>query len=286
MYFFKNPFPDPTGPDYTVDIPRAIVMQKCGMGRSRCRPDRDSGARRRVCTDVSIDSAAIPPLQYHDMLHFDAQASESNLRVALVECGRICYDRRLLTSNDGNLSVRLAGDRVLITPAGVSKGRMSVEDILCIASDGRLTEGSLGSAPSSETPMHLEVYRQRPDVRAVIHAHPVFSTALTVAGLEFPVDILPEAALLLGGVPVTSFATPGTTEDAEAVRPLIGSHDAILLRQHGTLTCGTDLEEALLNLERLEHVAEVFWRAHALRGVGNYVVGSWQTHERTDSAGE
>jgi L-fuculose-phosphate aldolase len=220
------------------------------------------------------------------MLHFDAQASESDLRQALVECGRICYDRRLLSSNDGNLSVRLSGDRVLITAAGVSKGRMSVKDILCIPSDGQIIEDFPGHAPSSEAPMHLEVYRQRPDVRAVIHAHPIFSTTLTTAGLEFPFDILPEAALLRGGVPVTWFATPGTAEDAEAIRPFIGSHDAILLRQHGTLTCGPDLEEALLKLERVEHVAEVFWRAHALQGVESSVVRPWQGQKRDDSAGE
>jgi len=220
------------------------------------------------------------------MLHFDAQACESDLRQALVECGRICYDRKLLTSNDGNLSVRLSGDRVLITRARVSKGRMRINDIVCVASDGRLTEDCSGHAPSSETPMHLEVYRQRPDVRAVIHAHPVFSTALTVAGLDFPADILPEAALLRGGVPVASFAAPGTVEDAEAIRPFIGSRDAILLRQHGTLTCGRDLEEALLNLERMEHVAEVFWRAHALHGVGSHVVRPWQAPKPDDPAGE
>jgi L-fuculose-phosphate aldolase len=203
-----------------------------------------------------------------------------------VECGRICYDRKLLTSNDGNLSVRLPGDRVLITPAGVSKGRMSVNDILCIASDGRLLEGSPGHAPSSEMPMHLEVYGRRPDVCAVIHAHPVFSTALTVAGLEFPTDTLPEATLLWGGVPVTSFAVPGTAEDAAAIRPLIGSHNAILLRQHGTLTCGLDLEEALVNLERVEHIAEVFWRAHALQGVERSVARPRHEQKRDDAAGE
>jgi L-fuculose-phosphate aldolase len=220
------------------------------------------------------------------MLHFDAQTSESELRQALVECGRICYERRLLTSNDGNLSVRLPGDRVLITPAGVSKGRMNANDVLCIAADGRITEGSSDRAPSSETPMHLEVYRQRPDVRAVIHAHPVFSTALTVAGLDFPGDTLPEAALLWGGVPVTSLAAPGTAEDAEAIRPLISSHDAILLRRHGTLTCGRDLEEALLKLERVEHVAEVFWRAHALRDAEESLPRLRQGLKRDDPASE
>ena len=220
------------------------------------------------------------------MLHFDAQASESDLRQALVECGRICYDRKLLTSNDGNLSVRLSRDRVLITPAGVSKGRMSASDILCIDSDGRLTLDSPGHAPSSETPMHLEVYRQRPDVRAVIHAHPVYSTTLTVARLEFPVDLLPEAALFLGGVPVTTFARPGTAEDAAAIRPFIGSHDAILLQRHGTLTCGPDLENALLILERVEHVAEVFWRAYALGSMDGAMSRPWPAPKNDDPKSE
>lgn len=217
------------------------------------------------------------------MLRFDARSSESDLRRLLVECGRICYDRGLLTSNEGNLSVRLSPDRVLITGAGVSKGRMSVTDILCIESDGRVLD-TAGLVPSSETPMHLEVYRQRPDVRAVIHAHPVFATTLTVAGLEFPIDVLPEAALLRGGIPVTAFATPGTAEDAAAIRPFIGSHDAILLRQHGTLTCGTDLEEALVKLERMEHIAEIFWRAHSLKNPARTEAKSQQDKTRDDSA--
>jgi len=101
-------------------------------------------------------------------------------------------------------------------------------------------------------------------VRAVIHAHPVFATSLSVAGLEFPNNILPEVLLTLGEVPTTEYATPSSEEDAKAVRELIRDHDAILLRQHGSLTVGKDLEEALTHLERVEHVAEVFWRANAL----------------------
>jgi len=198
------------------------------------------------------------------MLRFDAHASEADLRLALVECGRICYDRHLVSSNDGNLSVRMPGDRILITPSGVAKGRMQVQDLLEIALDGRNSRGASGARPSSETPMHVEVYRQRQDVRAVVHAHPVFATALTVAGLDFPIDVLPEALLLLREVPVTPYASPSSEEDAHAIRPFVRDHNAILLRQHGTLTCGVDLEEALLHLERVEHVAEVFWRAHAL----------------------
>ena len=112
--------------------------------------------------------------------------------------------------------------------------------------------------------MHLEAYKQRPDVRAVIHSHPIFATALTVSGLDFPSDILPEVMLTLKDVPVSRYATPSSHDDADAIRPLIRDHNAILLRQHGSLTVGRNLEEALIHLERVEHVAEVFWRAKLL----------------------
>jgi L-fuculose-phosphate aldolase len=120
--------------------------------------------------------------------------------------------------------------------------------------------------PSSETPMHLEVYKQRPDVRAVIHAHPIFATALTVAGLDFPDDTLPEVALTLRHIPVSAYAAPSSHEDADVIRLLIRDHNAILLRQHGSLTIGKNLDEALIHLERIEHVAEVF---HHARQLGN-----------------
>jgi L-fuculose-phosphate aldolase len=112
--------------------------------------------------------------------------------------------------------------------------------------------------------MHLEVYRQRSDVRAVLHAHPVFATVLSVSDSPFPVDVLPEVLLTIGDVPTTRYATPSSHDDADAIRELIQNHDALLLRQHGSLTVGKDLEVALTNLERIEHVAEVFWRAKML----------------------
>jgi L-fuculose-phosphate aldolase len=198
------------------------------------------------------------------MLRFPSYADEQQLRGAIIECGRICYERHLLTSNDGNISVRLDEKLILITPSGLSKGRMESSDLIVMDLQGNVHQSPKGRRPSSETPMHLEVYKQRPDVRAVIHAHPVFATALTVAGLEFPADVLPEVMLTLGDVPVSAYAMPSSHEDADVVRPLIRDHDAILLRQHGSLTVGKDLEEALIALERVEHVAEVFWRARAM----------------------
>lgn len=181
---------------------------------------------------------------------------------AIIACGQIAYNRRLLTANDGNISVRLA-DGILITASGTCKGRLTPEDLLLLDLDGRVRHAA-GRRPSSETPMHLEVYRQRPDVFAVLHAHPVFATTLTVAGQEFPTDVLPEVLLTLGEVPVSAYATPASHEDAEVIRTLIPQHNAILLRQHGSLTVGRDLDEALTHLERIEHVAEVYWRAQML----------------------
>lgn len=200
------------------------------------------------------------------MLRFVSSASESGLRRAVVECGRICYERRLMTSNDGNISVRTGGG-ICITPSGLSKGRMSEDDLIIVGLDGGVISSRADRRPSTETSMHLEVYKWRDDVNAVIHAHPVFATALTVAGLDFPSDVLPEVLLTLGDVPVTAYATPSSHEDADAVRPFVKDHKAILLRQHGSLTFGKDLEEALIHLERIEHVAEVYWRARMFGNV-------------------
>ncbi len=202
-----------------------------------------------------------------NILNFAADASESDLRLAIIACGEICYSRHLLTSNDGNISARLDGERVLITPAKLCKGRMDPDDLLVVDLKGKVIDSAKGREPSSETPMHLEVYKQRPDVFAVIHSHPIFATALTVTGLEFPADVLPEVMLTLKDVPVTAYATPSSHEDAEVIRPWIRDHNAILLRQHGSLTAGRNLDEALIHLERIEHVAEVFWRASMLGNV-------------------
>jgi len=200
-------------------------------------------------------------------LNFSPSASEHEQRLAILECGQICYQRGLMTSNDGNISIRLDANRILITAAGLCKGRMEMGDLLVIDLNGNVIISWKGLKPSSETPMHLEVYKQRPEINAVIHAHPVYATTLTVANQPFPHDVLPEVALTLGNIPVTAYATPSSHQDAEAIRPFIHDHNAILLRQHGSLTVGKDLDEALIHLERLEHVAQVYWNAHMLGNV-------------------
>jgi L-fuculose-phosphate aldolase len=169
-----------------------------------------------------------------------------------------------MTASDGNISARLDRHRILVTPAGVAKGRLRVQDLLVMDLDARILSAEEGLRPTTELAMHLEAYRQRPDIGAVIHAHPVFATALTVAGLEFPADILAEVLLTLGEVPVTPYAMPSSNEDAEAIRELIQDHDGLLLRHHGSLTVGKTVAEALFGLQRIEHAAEVFWCARQL----------------------
>ena len=198
------------------------------------------------------------------MLNFPSFATENDLRQAIVDCGRISYERHLMTSSDGNISVRMNDAHILITPSGISKGRLSIDDMLVVDLEGNIISSRTDRKPSSETPMHLEVYKQREDVRAVLHAHPIFATTLTVADLEFPMDVLPEVLLTMGAVPITNYATPSSHEDAEVIRPFVKDHNALLLRQHGSLTYGKNLDEALIHLERVEHVSEIYWRAKML----------------------
>ncbi len=198
------------------------------------------------------------------MLNFSSRTTEPELRAAIIECGRIAYERHLMTANDGNISTRMENGHVLITPSGISKGRLNADDMLIVDLDGNVISSRPDRKPSSETPMHLEVYKNRDDVRAVVHAHPIFATTLTVAGLKFPVDVLPEVLLTLGDVPITEYATPSSHEDAIVIRPFIKDHNALLLCQHGSLTYGKNLDEALIHLERIEHVSEIYWRAKML----------------------
>jgi L-fuculose-phosphate aldolase len=198
-----------------------------------------------------------------NLLRFEKDATETELRRAIVECGRIAYERGLLMSNDGNLSVRLDEARLLITPSGLCKGRLAPEDLLVMDLDGNVLQPAADPAlrPSGETAMHTEAMRLRPDIRAVLHAHPPHAVALTVAGLRFRSDVLAEVILGLGEVPITGFALPISVENARAIRPHIRAHNALLLRNHGSLTVGAHLDEALIHLERVEAVAHILLMA-------------------------
>jgi L-fuculose-phosphate aldolase len=199
-------------------------------------------------------------------LHFTQFATERDLRQAILEAGRLCYASGLMLSNNGNISARLGDDKMVITPLGLSMGRLEIDDLLVIDLDGNVLKADhkRGRKIPSETSMHLEVYRQRPDVRAVIHAHPSHAIALTVADIPFPTDVLPEVLEQLGPVPTTRFALPGFGDNALAIRELIKDHNAILIRNQGALAVGGDLDEALNHLERVESVAKAVVLAYAI----------------------
>jgi len=190
--------------------------------------------------------------------------SEQSLREGIVEVGRRLYARGYTASNDGNISVRLDANRLLMTPKNVCKGFMS-PDMMCITDlDGRKLAGDRD--PSSEMQMHLEVYRQRPDAKAVVHAHPPTATGFAVAGIPLDRAVLAEVVTTLGSVPIAEYATPSTGELPDAVRKYVKAHDGMLLANHGALTLGTDLFAAYYKMETIEHFAKISLVARLLGG--------------------
>jgi L-fuculose-phosphate aldolase len=182
-------------------------------------------------------------------------STESSLRADIVEVGRRMYARGYTASNDGNISVRLGSDRLLMTPKGVCKGFMT-PDMMCITDlEGVKLQGDRD--PSSEMLMHLEVYRQRADVQAVVHAHPPTATGFAVAGIPLNRAVLAEVVTTLGSIPIAEYATPSTRELPEAVRKYVKAHDGMLLANHGALTLGSDLFSAYFKMETIEHFAKI-----------------------------
>jgi L-fuculose-phosphate aldolase len=181
--------------------------------------------------------------------------SIESLRADIVEIGRRMYARSYTASNDGNISVRIDASRLLMTPKSVCKGFMT-PDMMCVTDlDGRKLQGDRD--PSSEMLMHLEVYRQRPDVQAVVHAHPPTATGFAVAGIPLDRAVLAEVLTTLGSIPLAEYATPSTAELPEAVGKYIKAHDGMLLANHGALTVGGDLYSAYYKMETIEHFAKI-----------------------------
>jgi L-fuculose-phosphate aldolase len=173
-------------------------------------------------------------------------------------CCRL-YDRGLIAGQDGNVSVRLASGHILVTPAGLSKVDVTPDSLVELTPEGvRVTDGL---AASSEVGMHLSIYRARPDVRAVVHAHPPVATAFGVAGRDFMDAVLPEVIFHLGSVPLVPFALPGTPALGDAMAPFLAEHDAFLLASHGATTVGPSLRLAHQRMESLEHAARILHTA-------------------------
>jgi L-fuculose-phosphate aldolase len=181
------------------------------------------------------------------------------LRREIVEAGRRVYNRNFVASNDGNISARVDRRRVVITPSGVSKGFLEPDDLIVVDYEGNVLEGR--KKPSSEVFMHLRIYKERPDVNGVVHAHPPKATGFAVAGIPLTQCVLPEVIVSLGGIPLAEYGTPGTEEFYEPVLKYLKDYDAFLLENHGALTIGPDVMNAYYKMETLEHFAHIAFTA-------------------------
>jgi len=192
------------------------------------------------------------------------QVNAARLRDArqdVVEVFRRVHARGWIAATDGNASV-LIDDHIVATPTGIHKGYMQPNDLIIVDRHGRVVEGE--RRPSSEIEMHLAVYEQRPDVRAVLHAHPTHCIALSLAGVRLDACLLPEVVLTFGSIPTVPYTTPTIQEVPDEVRRWVRDYDALLLERHGSLTMGADIFDAYNKLERMEHVAEIVFRARLM----------------------
>jgi L-fuculose-phosphate aldolase len=184
------------------------------------------------------------------------------MRRQIVAVCRRLYERGLIAGAEGNVSVRLAGGRLLVTPGGVPKGDLRPSDLVVLDGSG-VVRGRTGR-PSTEIAMHLRIYRERPDVAAVVHAHPPVATGFAVAGEPLDAPVLPEVIVGLGPIALVPYARPGTESLADACQSVLRGHDVLLLSNHGATTLGPSLEVAYTRMESLEHSARILLAARLL----------------------
>ena len=191
--------------------------------------------------------------------------SPFEIKKEICEVGHKLWTKGFVAANDGNISVKISENEYYCTPTGVSKGDLTPDMIIKVDKDGKKLEGKLN--PSSEIKMHMRVYRERPDVTAVVHAHPPVATAFTVADIDLDQYILPEAVLTIGDVPTCDYGTPSTMEIPDSLDPYLQHHDAFLLRNHGALTVGCNLQKAFFVMEEVEFNAVICKHAMDLGAV-------------------
>ena len=190
--------------------------------------------------------------------------SVQELRQDIVAIGKLAFEKGWVASNDGNISVRLDDSRILCTPTGISKGMMQPCDLIICDYEGTKLEGDREC--TSEIAMHLTIYKMRPDVNAVVHAHPPVATGFAVAGRALNLAILPEVVICLGSVPLADYGLPGTPALTDGMLPYILKYDAILMANHGAVAYGADLHQGYFRMETVEHYARITLVAELLGG--------------------
>ena len=181
--------------------------------------------------------------------------NDQEAKALILEVGRRMFERQYVAANDGNISIRAGENRVWVTPAGVSKGYMTEDMLVCVDLNGAILEGT--AKPSSESKMHLHVYQENPDVGSVVHAHPIAATTFSIARISLDVAIMTESVIGLGVVPVAEYATTGTQGVPDSVAPFCRDYNACLLANHGALTWGRDAMQAYYRMETLECYATI-----------------------------
>ncbi len=192
--------------------------------------------------------------------------NEFEIKKQICEIGKRIYDKGMVASNDGNISVKLNDNEFLCTPTGVSKGFMTPEYICKVDRDGKVIQANPGFKPSSEIKMHMRVYKERPDVNAVVHAHPMYATGFAIAGIPLTQPIMPEAVIALGCVPIAAYGTPSTEEIPDAVSEHLQHFDAVLLENHGALSFSDSLLSAYHKMESVEFYAKLLYISKQLGG--------------------
>jgi L-fuculose-phosphate aldolase len=190
--------------------------------------------------------------------------SEQEYRQDIVDVGKLIYQKGWVAANDGNVSIRLENNKILCTCTGISKGMMTVDDLTVCDLDGNKMEGS--RERTSEIAMHLTIYRMRPDIFSVVHAHPTVATGFAVAGRPLNLALLPEVIIGLGSVPLADYGLPGTPALTEGMLPYIPKYDAILMGNHGAVSYGEDVYKAFFKMETVEHFARIALVAELLGG--------------------
>lgn len=184
------------------------------------------------------------------------------LRVEIVKLGQLLHGKGFVAATDGNISARVNGSEILCTPTCISKGMMTPEDLVLVDLNGHKLQGR--REVSSEIQMHLLIYRMRPEIRGVVHAHPPTATGFAAAGLSLDRPLVSEIIVSLGSIPLADYGTPGTPELLDALEPLIPGHEAILMANHGAVTYAEDVRHAYMHMETVEHFAKISLVAHVL----------------------
>ncbi len=189
---------------------------------------------------------------------------EARVRQALCRVGALCYQKGLIVGSDGNLSSRLSDGSILITPTGAMKGFLEPGHMAKVDMAGKPMDE--GPRASSEVGIHLVSYQERPEMKAIVHAHPPHAVALSIADIDMQLPIIPEIIVTIGGIPTTPMATPGTHELGDSIRDVVRCSDTLIMKNHGAVCLGSNLMDAFKKLDMIEHTAKILWLAHVASG--------------------